>query len=82
MKRKLLVNSKEWRKTVTGLAQLRMITLVCRDLKLPLGKDSTADRAKIRAEWKKLRFFHCKADQPKLRKLVDLMAREMMSPSN
>lgn len=81
MKRKLLVNCKEWKELVTGLAQLRMITLVCRDLKLPLRKDSTADRAKIRAEWKKLRSFHCKEDQPKLRKLINSIAREMMNPT-
>ena len=69
---------KGYRKLVEDLAQLRMITLVCRELHLPLGKDKPEDRAATRAKWKKLRSFHTPEDQPKVRKLVELVAREMM----
>jgi hypothetical protein len=70
---------KGYKKLVEKLALSRVITLTCREYGLPLSPDTKEDRAERRADWKKLRSFHPPEQAAKVRKLVDMVARQMLA---
>jgi len=68
---------KGYQKLIEGIAMIKMIRDSCRQLGVKLRPETKEERSSHRADWKKLRSLKPPEDQPKLRRLVNAIAREI-----